>query len=143
MRRSLKVAITLCIVALLLCAMVADAAKKSSKSKKAAPANEAPGKKAKSFKDWGKMSETDWQKLEDDWLEDEEEDPEDEPFKWKRDESGGRRPPEKKGPKTEMGFCTIKSKYTKADTEKIAARWTEVRRLTLVPALPLVVGGLY
>jgi len=80
-----------------------------------------PSKK-RDIKDWGKVKNQDWDKVEDDWMEDEEEDP-DQPFKFRRGPDGKRLPPEPRGPKTEMGFVTLLPKITKAKTEEIAGRW--------------------
>ncbi len=70
----------LCI--LLLCAWMAEAAKDKADSKKAdekAAAEEEAKKGARrGLKDWQKFDDKKWRDLEDSWLEDEEEDPEDE-----------------------------------------------------------------
>jgi len=74
------------------------------------------------LRDWGKLSKKDWEKLEDEWLEDEVEEEGDEAFKWKRGANGERRPPERSGPKTEMGFATVNTNV-KAEADIIAQRW--------------------
>jgi len=81
--------------------------------------------KPRALKDWQKLGSKDWEKLEDKWLEDEAADPADEDFKWSRGPDGSRRPPDRKGPKTEMGFVTVNTDI-KSETEAIAKRWQQL-----------------
>jgi hypothetical protein len=49
----------------------------------------------------------------------------DTPFKFKKTPEGNRVPPQPAGPKTEMGFVTLK-KSDRKETDKIAGRWSDV-----------------
>ena len=40
--------------------------------------------------------------------------------------NGERMPPDRRGPKTEMGFVTLHDHFTKKDTERISAQWADV-----------------
>mgnify|MGYP007114746759 CR=1 FL=1 len=86
-RRALWQLLAVAIIVLLALSMVADAKKAASKADKQAKSSKSKGKEAsksakpaaqrkyKDLKDWSKISESEWAKLEDDWMEDEEEDP--------------------------------------------------------------------
>lgn len=51
----------------------------------------------------------------------------DTPFKYTKTADGGRMPPSPAGPKTEMGFVTLKAAagWTKKKTDKLAGRWSD------------------
>jgi hypothetical protein len=89
--------------------------------------------KRRDLKDWSKITDKDFEKLEDNWMADEEEDPEDESFKWQRGPNGERRPPERKGPKTEMGFVELTAGTTKPQTEELAKQWQKLMHTGAVP----------
>jgi len=93
----------------------------------------ATGAERRSLRDWGKLNDKALQELEEEWLEDEEEDPDDESFKWRRGPNGERIPPEPKGPKMEMGFATLTPGTKKSECETIASRWTQLLSTDAVP----------
>jgi len=69
-----------------------------------------------------KLTKEQLDKIEDQWMEDEVEDDDDAPFKYRRTSEGHRLPPEPTGPKTEMGFVTLKQSNKKL-TDTLAGRW--------------------
>jgi len=87
----------------------------------------------RSLRDWSKMSTKDWELLEDTWMDEEEEEPLDEGFKWRRGPNGARMPPEPKGPKMEMGFATLQPGTKKKACEEIAAKWAALLSTAAVP----------
>jgi len=121
-RRTLWVLILL---ALLLLVAVDAKKKKPKKEPKEEDDNWNKPSKKRDIKDWGQVKNKDWETIEDEWMEDEEEDP-DQPFKFRKGPDGKRLPPEHKGPKTEMGFVTLLPKITKAKTEELAGHWASL-----------------
>lgn len=50
----------------------------------------------------------------------------DTPFKYTKTADGARMPPTPGGPKTEMGFVTIKGAKDRKKTDQLAGRWGDV-----------------
>jgi len=80
-----------------------------------------------------KLTEKDLRELEEEWMDDEVEGPDDEPFKWRKDEKGNRHPPMPKG-KTEMAFVTLIPGFDKKKTEELVGKWMDLLRTTAVGA---------
>lgn len=72
------------------------------------------------------LSDKDLRELEDQWMEDEVEDADDTPFKWRKDASGHKMPPPPSGPKTEMGFVQLDKSTTRSQADALAAKWTDI-----------------
>jgi len=70
------------------------------------------------------LTEAQLRALEDEWMSDETEGPDDLPFKWRAGPNGEKHPPPPGGPKTEMGFVNLKSKDRKL-TDRLASQWTD------------------
>jgi len=103
----------------------AKAKAKTTKKKKKQTPKPKPQKK-RSIKEWGLLQDKDLEAVEDAWMEDEMEDPDDEPFKWQRGPNGERRPPDRRAPKTEMGFVSLTPDFTKERTDKLATQWGDL-----------------